>query len=452
VVSTPGHLGRYLNLIPGKMNYARIILLTVSCLFGGLLLAQPEGMPDINAFVSVEQEARPLNLEEVKPQIGYPPAAVEVEAQGTVVARVLVNAEGEYVDHAIIKEVHPALDSAVAANLPNLAFDPALQNGKPVAFWVNLPFPFKLVNEAEYEARQLVDRLGEEIEKTPKDYTLWHRRGIQYTQLGRYEQALGDFGQSLALNPQKNKKKGEKNTLDYVFYAQFGQGVALSGQEKYEEALAAFDQALATQAESKYQDSAVQATLPGLYLERGLALSSLERYDEAKADYLKVISLDESRECNVYPLLADIGLIEDEPAELVKWYNGLIKCDPENDLLYYSRGVYRLEAEDYEGALLDFNVIAERTKIRPLKLAIFNRTAEALLGMERLQQAQVAVDQAMRINVLHAPNYLTQARIYQAQNKPEEMCQSLNRGISYGLEGPELEAAEALRQANCPEK
>lgn len=102
--------------------------------------------PDINAFVLLEKEPTALNLNAVKKNIGYPQIAKDAGIEGSVVVRILVDKNGDYRDHRIIKPVHPILSKEVEAHLKELKFTPGIQSGKPIKVWVTIPFQFRLIN------------------------------------------------------------------------------------------------------------------------------------------------------------------------------------------------------------------------------------------------------------------------------------------------------------------
>ena len=85
-------------------------------------------------------------MDAVRKIIGYPDIARDANIQGQVVVRVLVDEKGNYRKHKMIKKVHPILADAVEQNLSKLKFSPAIQGNKPIKFWVNIPFRFKLMN------------------------------------------------------------------------------------------------------------------------------------------------------------------------------------------------------------------------------------------------------------------------------------------------------------------
>ena len=106
-------------------------------------------------LVFVSREPEPLNLNEVSQMIGYPPIAREANIEGMVVVRVLVDTEGKYVRHKLIRKAHPILSEAVEAHVHKLRFSPGLDaDDEPIMFWVNMPFKFKLLDPDPKEKKR----------------------------------------------------------------------------------------------------------------------------------------------------------------------------------------------------------------------------------------------------------------------------------------------------------
>lgn len=106
--------------------------------------AKKEEEPDVNAFVAVEKEPAPVNLDVIKKNVGYPNQARELGIQGKVIIRILVNKEGKPTKHVVVRSPHSLLTDAVVSQLYNLQFTPGIQAGKPIPVWVNIPFDFRL--------------------------------------------------------------------------------------------------------------------------------------------------------------------------------------------------------------------------------------------------------------------------------------------------------------------
>lgn len=99
---------------------------------------------DVNEYVAVEKEPKPLNLEEIKAKIGYPEDAYAIGIQGKVIVRILVDEQGKPQKHVMIRSPHPSLTHAVEKEIYNIQFQPGILEStqKPVPIWVNIPFNF----------------------------------------------------------------------------------------------------------------------------------------------------------------------------------------------------------------------------------------------------------------------------------------------------------------------
>lgn len=418
------------------------------CVMSVSIVIAQDSEPDINEFIFVDKEPVPQNLGEIRRQIVYPAEAIEQGIVGTVVARVLFDMEGKYVKHKIVKEIDPLLSEAVIALLPNLTCEPAMSKGQAVAYWMNVPFPFKLIDEREKLLKEQIEALTDSLTGDPKDYTLWHKRGVQRSELGQYDDAMSDIEESLSINPRKNKKK-KGQSYAYLFYSQYAKGAILSKQEKYAEAIAELTAALQTADEMKAYDSAVQASVPTVYADRGYIHFVMENYDAATTDYEWVLENDPDQECDIYPLLADVGLTTNDNAALVGIYDGLIRCTPENELLFYSRGYYKMETQAYESALEDYEVAATKSKNVDIQIASRNQAGLCYLKQEKYEDALAQIQKGFDINALNPLGYYYKGLVISAQGDSEAACEYVRRGLSFGLDGENKDEAVAFMDANC---
>lgn len=408
----------------------------------------PAQVPDINEFIYVQQEPEPLNLPDVRKRILYPATAVEDNVQGTVVARVLVDTAGHYVQHKLVRKVAPDIDAAVEEVLDELRFTPAIQDGRPVMYWLNLPFPFKLVDEQEEQIKERIEELTQELTIDPDNYIIWHKRAIQRSQLGDLQFAIGDFTESIAINPRKNKKR-KPESYEYLFYAYFGRGQVYVREEEYSKGVADYTRALEVAAEMKAEDSAVQATVPRVYLERGYTQALLENYQASVKDLKQALQMKPDQACEVYPLLADVGLATDDHVLLVEAYDGLIECNPKEYSYFYSRGYYRSLLGQYERAIVDMDSVTSHQSPFPLRIAAYNQIAWSHLQQENFAEAASALDQALALNVVNHLSYYYQALLLEAQGKPDQACQVMRKALYFGLEGTEGEAAIQFLNDKC---
>lgn len=104
-----------------------------------------DSIPGMHGFVLLEKEPIPLNLDEIKQQIGYPKRAKEQEIEGKVILRILLDRQGRYNRHSLLSDPHSLLSQAVSSQITQLRCTPGIQNGKPVWCWITLPFDFRLI-------------------------------------------------------------------------------------------------------------------------------------------------------------------------------------------------------------------------------------------------------------------------------------------------------------------
>ncbi len=114
---------------------------------GGSGVGSPDGevdgggdRPDPGVFIPVEKN--PVLIESPAPV--YPELARMAQIEGTVSVRALVGKDGKVKEAFVLKRGNDLLDRAALAAVASYVFLPALQNQRPVAVWVTIPFRFAL--------------------------------------------------------------------------------------------------------------------------------------------------------------------------------------------------------------------------------------------------------------------------------------------------------------------
>ncbi|MDW3650587.1 MAG: M56 family metallopeptidase [Bacteroidia bacterium] len=105
-----------------------------------------ENGPVMIEMTTVDQQPKPLNINEIKKTIGYPKIARDAGIEGKVLVKVEVNKFGEYVAHEIIESDHDILSRAVEEHLSKLTFETPAKDGKAVTVKVTVPFNFVLID------------------------------------------------------------------------------------------------------------------------------------------------------------------------------------------------------------------------------------------------------------------------------------------------------------------
>ncbi|MDX2283042.1 MAG: TonB family protein [Bacteroidia bacterium] len=107
------------------------------------------------------RDPQPVNLDQIRREIGYPAPARQAGIEGYVLIQCLVSKTGQYQSHRVLSSSHPIFLQAIEAHIADLRFTPALNNAKvPIRFYVNIPFAFTLLegplDAMETEARRIL--------------------------------------------------------------------------------------------------------------------------------------------------------------------------------------------------------------------------------------------------------------------------------------------------------
>jgi len=100
----------------------------------------PPDRPDPDQAQFVEK----MPVLAVGPVPAYPELARLSQLEGTVIVRALVGSDGKVRETILLKKVNDILDQAAVQATAGYVFVPAMQNGRPVAAWVTIPFRFAL--------------------------------------------------------------------------------------------------------------------------------------------------------------------------------------------------------------------------------------------------------------------------------------------------------------------
>lgn len=123
--------------VSGEINWAVIGADSAKALYDSL--TRQNEAPPFDEFVRVETRPKPLNLTEIQKCISLPPAISPLCFEGRLIFRVLIDEQGRYVKHVVLRSPHPSLTAAAEKKIVCLRFSPAIQAGKPIKFWTNVP-------------------------------------------------------------------------------------------------------------------------------------------------------------------------------------------------------------------------------------------------------------------------------------------------------------------------
>jgi tetratricopeptide (TPR) repeat protein len=222
-------------------------------------------------------------------------------------------------------------------------------------------------NLSEAERNQLLEEFSAPMPEGGANALEWLNWGNLQWRIGKYQEAVNAFERAIELEPD-------------FYQAYYAKGVALYGQEKYRQAIVAFERAslinaniyeiwrlkaVTLQTMKKYPEAltAVEAAIrlnptdAVLYIYRGTILSDLERYREAKDTYTKAIALNPTY--FAYSFRGDAYFqLRDYPKAFAD-YNKLVELQPNSFMSYLGRGNAYFALGEEKAALADFNKFLE---------------------------------------------------------------------------------------------
>jgi len=220
-----------------------------------------------------------------------------------------------------------------------------------------------------------LDELTARINGDPYDFQAYLERGLEYYNLGQYEEANHDFKRAIELAPQNS-------------HAYFLKGLADLALNRLPSAIEDLDRALGLD--------------PGnfeAYYQRGYVYYLLGDYQSAAADFTQAIVL---------------GLDEMD----AYGYRG--------DCFYYL-GDYARAVEDYGSYII----------LNPSSAPAFCRRGDALRFLERFTEAMGDYSQAIAIDPLNAYAYDARGDIYYVQKQYQQAAADYGQAIFFGSQDPE---------------
>jgi tetratricopeptide (TPR) repeat protein len=152
-------------------------------------------------------------------------------------------------------------------------------------------------------------------------YLAWHNRGVNLGNLGRYEEAIASYDQTIKIKP------------DYHL-AWHGKGYCFEKLEQYEKALQSHDQTIKINPD--YEEG---------WYNRGVQLGNLGRYEEAIASYDQTLKIKPDHQHAWYNRgfsLGNLGRYE----EAIASYDQAIKIKPDYHEAWYNKAdIYALQGQ-----------------------------------------------------------------------------------------------------------
>ena len=220
------------------------------------------------------------------------------------------------------------------------------------------------------------------VNKYPVQTIGYNNRGQHYIKAGRFDLALRDFNQAIAVDPRFPNAYNNRGNVHVH-------------EGDVEAAIADYTMAIR-----------LAPSYPGAHGNRGRARIMLGRYQEAKADLDRAIELnpsDVNGRINRAIALKKLGDLQGAIAE----YDILIRMYPDEPTPYYNRALSWMAMGDHERAILDLNVCLG---LDPGFARAYAMRSRVYHGMNMNTQALDDLLQAERLGVRIDQDYLRSLR------------------------------------------
>ncbi|MBR8840278.1 MAG: tetratricopeptide repeat protein [Stigonema ocellatum SAG 48.90 = DSM 106950] len=240
------------------------------------------------------------------------------------------------------------------------------------------------------------------IALNPKFALAYFLRGILYQQQKKWDLALADSNQAIALSP--------KSALAYSI-----RGLLYREQKKWDLALADYNQVIALN--PKDADA---------YNNRGILYKEQKKWDLALADYNQAIALN-PKDVDAYKFRGDIYYEQKKWDLALADYNKAIALNPNYVDAYNNRGNLYKEQKKWDLALADYN---KAIALNPNYALTYNNRGFLYYGQQKWDLALVDYNKAIALNPNYALTYNNRGFLYYGQQKWDLALADYNKAIA----------------------
>jgi len=202
--------------------------------------------------------------------------------------------------------------------------------------------------------------------------------------------------------------------------AWINKGIVLSNQDKYDEAIKAYDEAIRLDPED--------ATA---WNNKGSALGNLDKYDEAIKAYDEAIRLDPEDD-SVWNNKGAALHNQDQYDEAIKAYDEAIRLDPKHGSAWNNKGKALGDLRRYDEAIKAYD---EAIRLDPKHAGASNNKGVALFNQGKYDESIEAFDEALKLDPDLAEAWYNKGKALEVLGKTAEADAALEKAKELGYEG-----------------
>ncbi len=232
---------------------------------------------------------------------------------------------------------------------------------------------------------------NESLKLNPEYDLGWMAAGNTHLALMEYDQALNDFKKAAETTKNADTKNNVVESINFVLNAKsiefYNDGNELNKQGKFEEAIKSYDEALNISKDPKY------------FYQKGVVYTKLKKYKEAEIELKSAIALDDSFDLG-YVALGNVQTVNKDYEQAVKSYekalsvtkNETLKLSIQESIskTYFSAGSNSYSNKKYDQSI---DWMLKSNAITPSDLAYLG-LAKAYIEKKKYSDANTALDSA----------------------------------------------------------
>ncbi|MGG6296342.1 tetratricopeptide repeat protein [Leptolyngbya sp. AN02str] len=290
---------------------------------------------------------------------------------------------------------------------------------------------------------------------TESEAMAWAEQGRAYEQLRNYQRAIAAYDQAIRINPnsaitwaeqgrvlQQLSRYEEALTsftrateLDATYsLAHLGRCAALNRLNQYEPALEACN--LALQGDGRWGELGLAEALD----QRSVALTGQGKYEDALASVNRAVGIVPDY-AEAHNHRAGILWYLERYSEALSANRRALELNPNDVLAWLNRGVIFRSMQRYTEALEAYD---QGLEIAPYDEALWANRSVVLWHLQRYQEAVAAADQAIAINANSAQSWYNRATALSALNRLGEALAAYNRVVELNPQNSEALTAQGL--------
>jgi len=247
-----------------------------------------------------------------------------------------------------------------------------------------------------------IELIAQALQHNPTSALAYSNLGHAYQGLGNYLEAIAQFDQALAIDP------------DYLA-VHFNRAASLSGLKRYEEAVAGYERVI------ELAPGTIEA-----WTNLGNALRELKRYDAARASYERALALSPGYAhalSNLGNVLCDLGLYH----EAVLSYDQALIAWPNSAETHSNRGNALRELKRFDEAIASFE---RALALKPDFSEALSNLGNALRDAGRREDALISYDRALALKPDYPSALANRGNVLRELRRFAEALRDFERGLA----------------------